>query len=107
MNGLEFKALLKVALICIVLIAVSPFVLGFFGFLIKGVMYVVLFLVLAIVLAIMYFKFKIRKIGKEHFNAVDNDSTSEKSKDDYNVEEVDIDYSDSTIIDVEEYKEEK
>ncbi len=107
MNGLEFKTLLKVALVCIVLIAVSPFVLGLFGFLIKGVMYVGLFIVLAIVLAMIYFKFKIRKIGKEQFNGMEHNGSSDKPKEDYNRGEVDIDYSDSTIIDVKEYKEEK
>lgn len=106
MNSIDFKTLIKVALVCIVLIAVGPFVLGFFGVIIKGVMFIVLFIILAIIVAVMLFKLKINKINKKMSNNEANDVHT-YSEDSNDTIKDNIDYSDSTIIDVDEYKEDK
>lgn len=101
MNNVDIKKLVKVIVVCVVLFICSPFIFGVLGIIFKGVLWLILGIIIAITLAIMYFKYKIKKETKDFH------SLHEKEKPQGENVESDsfIDYSDSTIVDVEEYEE--
>ncbi|MEG0308946.1 MAG: hypothetical protein RR636_13445 [Clostridium sp.] len=104
MNSIEMKTLIKIIIVCVALFLFSPLILGVVGFVFRGIMWIVLAIVITITLSIMYFKHKIKKETKEYYATHDKDQVKTDAYE-ASTEKVDIDYSDATIIDVEEFEE--
>ncbi len=104
MNNNDVKSSIKVIIICIVLAVLSPYIFGVLGIVFKGILWLILGIIIVITLSVMYFKHKIKKETKDFYYSHENEKT--QSNNVSNVEsDSDIDYSDSTIVDVEEYEE--
>ena len=104
MNNSDMKSLLKVILVCVVLILVSPFLFSFLGVVFKLILWVILAIIIVVSISIMIFKHKVKKELKEDgFINMENNS---HSNDTVKTDEVDIDYGDAPIVDVYEYEEE-
>ncbi len=104
MNNNDIKASIKVIVICIVLAVLSPYIFGVLGIVFKGILWLILGIIIVITLSVMYFKYKIKKESKDFYSFHEKEKPQgDNAK---NVEsDSDIDYSDSTIVDVEEYEE--
>ncbi|MEG1254819.1 hypothetical protein [Clostridium sp.] len=104
MNSVDMKTLIKIIIGCVALFLFSPLIFGVIGIVFKGIMWIILAVVLTITITIMYFKHKIKKETSQYYATHDK---NEVKTDAYEAssEKADIDYSDATIIDVEEYEE--
>ncbi len=106
MNSVEMKTLIKIIFVCIVLFIFSPFIFGVLGIVFKGVLWLILGIVIIITLSIMYLKYKIKRETKNFYSSHENEKSHGATVESVNSEQdSSIDYSDSTIVDVEEYEE--
>ncbi|HBL06080.1 MULTISPECIES: hypothetical protein [unclassified Clostridium] len=106
MNSVEMKTLIKVIFVCILLFIFSPLIFGVLGIVFKGILWLILGIVIIITLSIMYLKYKVKKETNEFYSS--NENGRPQGSNSANVtpdSESYIDYSDSTIVDVEEYEE--
>ena len=106
MNSVEMKTLIKIIVLCIALFIFSPFIFGVLGIVFKGILWLIIGIVIIITLSIMYFKYKIKKETKEFYSSYENERPQDRTTENINSDSDSyIDYSDSTIVDVEEYEE--
>jgi len=106
MNSVEMKTLIKIIVLCIALFIFSPFIFGVLGSVFKGILWLIIGIVIIIALSIMYFKYKIKKETKEFYSSYENKRPQDRTTENMNSDSDSyIDYSDSTIVDVEEYEE--
>lgn len=106
MNSVDMKTLIKIIFVCILLFIFSPLIFGVLGIVFKGILWLILGIVIIITLSIMYLKYKVKKETNEFYSSHENGSSQGSHS--HNVtsdSESYIDYSDSTIVDVEEYEE--
>jgi len=87
----------------------SPLIFGIFGFVVKSLFVLIIIIALIIGAGILYLKYKANKITKQYGNT---DNSFSQNNVNYNNTEVSeeetfIDYSDSTIIDVDYSEEDK
>ncbi len=105
MNSVEMKTLIKIIVLCIALFIFSPFIFGVLGIVFRGILWLIIGIVIIIALSIMYFKYKIKKETKEFYSS-ENERHQDRTTENINSDSDSyIDYSDSTIVDVEEYEE--
>lgn len=104
MNSVEMKTLIKIIVLCIALFIFSPFIFGVLGIVFKGILWLIIGIVIIITLSIMYFKYKIKKGTNEFYSSYENERHQDRTTENINSDSY-IDYSDSTIVDVEEYEE--
>jgi len=106
MNSVEMKTLIKIIVLCIALFIFSPFIFGVLGIVFRGILWLIIGIVILITLSIMYFKYKIKKDTKEFYSSYENERPQDRTTENINSDSDSyIDYSDSTIVDVEEYEE--
>lgn len=106
MNSVEMKTLIKIIVLCIALFIFSPFIFGVLGIVFRGILWLIIGIVIIITLSIMYFKYKIKKETKEFYSSYENERPQDRTTENINSDSDSyIDYSDSTIVDVEEYEE--
>lgn len=106
MNSVDMKTLIKIIVVCIALFIFSPFIFGVLGIVFRGILWLILGVVIIITLSIMYFKYKVKKETKEFYTSYDNERSQERNTENINSDSDSyIDYSDATIVDVEEYEE--
>lgn len=98
----NFRDILKIILIVGLFIVFSPVIFGVFGFVLRSLFFIIILAAVAISGVVVYLKYKAKKLEKEYkedpnlkyyYDTKQNDH--EENKDDSF-----IDYSDSTIIDV-------
>lgn len=106
MNNSDIKTLLKVILVCILLFLASPFIFSFLGFVFKVIIWIILAIIIIVALSIIYFRYKVNKELKEE-GFMDNETYSDRDETEGPVDDDDIDYGDSPIVDVYDYKEDK
>jgi len=103
MNNLNIREIIKFVLICILLIMFSPIILGIFGFVVKSLFVLVIIIAVIVGTGILYLKYKANKITKQYYSKDDSFSQSNNSNHSNTQPAEDesvIDYSDTTIIDV-------
>lgn len=106
MNSVEMKTLIKVIFVCVLLFIFSPLIFGVLGIVFKGILWLILGIVIIITLSIMYLKYKVKKETNKFYSFQENVRPQGSHSDNVTSEsESYIDYSDSTIVDVEEYEE--
>ena len=106
MNSVEMKTLIKIIVLCIALFIFSPFIFGVLGIVFRGILWLIIGIVIIITLSIMYFKYKIKKETKEFYSSYEDERHQDRTTENINSDSDSyIDYSDSTIVDVEEYEE--
>ncbi|WP_346929177.1 hypothetical protein [Clostridium sp.] len=106
MNSAEMKTLIKVIFVCVLLFIFSPLIFGVLGIVFKGILWLILGIVIIITLSIMYLKYKVKKETNKFYSSQENVRPQGSHSDNVTSEsESYIDYSDSTIVDVEEYEE--
>jgi len=106
MNSVEMKTLIKVIFVCVLLFIFSPLIFGVLGIVFKGILWLILGIVIIITLSVMYLKYKVKKETNKFYSSQENVRPQGSHSDNVTSEsESYIDYSDSTIVDVEEYEE--
>lgn len=108
MNNL--KEIIKIVLIFVLLIVFSPAILSLLGFVVKGAFFIIFLVVAIIGVGILYAKYKGNKIKTQYYS--NDDSFSQNNNANYSnsqttEEDSAIDYSDSTIIDVDYQEDDK
>ena len=108
MNNLNIREIIKIVLICILLIMFSPIILSIFGFVVKSLLVLIIIIAVIVGAGILYLKYKANKITKQYYS--NDDSFSQGNNSNFSntqpaEDEPVIDYSDTTIIDV-DYQEE-
>jgi hypothetical protein len=99
----NFKEILKIILIFILLIMFSPVIFSVLGFLVRSFFFIVIFVAIIISGIVFYLKYKAKKVKKQYDdnpNYTSNFNMNNNDKSETNPEDTIIDYSDSPIIDV-------
>lgn len=98
----NFGDILKIILIVVLFIVFSPVIFGVFGFFVRSLFFIIILAVIVISGVVIYLKYKAKKLEKEYRDDPNLKYYYNVNKDDYeeNKDDTVIDYSDSTIIDV-------